>query len=580
MNLNKKTIALSCLFAFVLSACSQEFFTELLGSVNTVANKHPFITSADEDKHQALSFIADMHADTANFVTADHNGYSMILGQKAGNDKREANDKGHLDLPRLVQGNVALQVFALINGASADQLSSDSFVTPIWDDLSQSYMDSEFTVEYWERNPDSNYFTGPADMMPYAQQYAEQLMPRPSVQYVLNVLGYPCEMWFTKKQGQDWHGSPWVEDWPSYAQDRLTYDVNGEQRCLASDQDINNDYHERWAEQLARTITQAAALSQQEQNKLHLIASLDDLNNLMDLRLQDKTNVGAMLATEGLYMENILNQADVNLATEQLFKRLYNQGFRILALTHFVDSEFGGSNTGIGDLSVNAPYGPYNPSGASWDGLPRGKKLGISEAGIKLVELMFEHGVVPDVAHASDGLLNAIIDLGNSYQKPIISSHSGFRVFNPQERNLTDEQVLRIAETGGVIGVGLSKNFVAGDQPIDVARAFRYLVDLIDNAQLHRNGDSEQDIIRGIDAVALGSDYDGGIEVTVDAAHLAAITRALTCEYNWFFTPNCLENNFSSQSLIEGEASDLAKIMGENTKRVLLQTLPQSTVQL
>lgn len=580
MNINKKTIVLSCVSALVLSACSQEFFTELLGSVNTVANKHPYITSADKDKHQALSFIADMHADTANFVAADHNEYSMILGQKEGNNERKANDKGHVDLPRLVQGNVALQVFALINGGSADQLSSDSFVAPIWDDLSQSYTDNEFSVEYWERNPDSNYFTGPANMVPYAQQYTEQLMPRPSVQYVINVLGYPCEMWFTKKEGEAWHGAPWVEDWPSYAQDRLTYDAKGEQRCLMSDQDVNDDYHERWAGQLASTITQAASLSQQEQNKLHLVASLDDLDDLMALRLQDKTNVGAMLSTEGLYMENILNQPDVNFATEQLFKRLYNKGFRILALTHFVDSEFGGSNTGIGDLSVNAPYGPYDPTGASWDKLPRGKKLGISEAGIKLVELMFEHGVLPDVAHASDGLLDAITDLGNSYQKPIVSSHSGFRVFNPQERNLTDEQVLSIARTGGVIGVGLSKNFVAGDQPIDVARAFRYLVDLIDNAQLHRYGDSQQDIIRGIDVVALGSDYDGGIEVTVDTAHLAAITRALTCDYNWLFSPNCLEDNFSSQSPVEGEVSDLAKIMGENTKRVLLQTLPQSTVQL
>ena len=577
---NKKTLVLSCVSALVLSACNQEFFTELLGSVNTVANKNPYISSADKDKHQALSFIADMHADTANFVTAEHNEYSMILGQKKWNGEREANDKGHVDLPRLVEGNVALQVFALINGGSADQLSDESFITPIWDDLSQSYTDNEFSVEYWERNPDSNYFTGPSNMMPYAQKYAEQLMPRPSVQYVLNVLGYPCEMWFTKKQGEAWHGAPWVEDWQSYAQDRLTYDANGEQRCLASDQDVNDDYHDRWAQQLASTITQAAALSQQEQNKLHLIASLDDLNNLMALRLQDNTNVGAMLATEGLYMENILNQPDVNLATQQLFNRLYNRGFRILAFTHFVDSEFGGSNTGIGDLSVNAPYGPYEPSGASWDGLPRGKKLGISDAGIKLVELMFEHGVLPDVAHASDGLLDAITDLGNSYQKPIISSHSGFRVFNPQHRNLTDEQVLTIARTGGVIGVGLSKNFVAGDQPIDVARAFRYLVDLIDNAQLHRYGDNQQDIIRGIDTVALGSDYDGGIEVTVDSAHLAAITRALTCDYNWLFSPNCLENNFSSQSPVEGEASDLAKIMGENTKRVLLQTLPQSTIQL
>lgn len=579
MIITKKITALSCILGLFLGACSQQEVTHLLGLLNTVANPHPFITGADHNKHQALSFIADMHADTANFVSADHNDYSMLLGQKV-NGQRQANSQGHLDLPRLVQGNVALQVFALINGGSADQLSSDSFVTSVWDDNSQAYFDNEFIVEYWERNPDSDYFTGPAQMTPYAQQYAGQLMPRPPVQYVINALGHPCEMWFTKKQGQAWHGSPWVEDWPSYAQDRLSYDVNGEQRCLASDQDINDDYHERLAQQLSNTLSQAAFLSQQEQNKFHIIASLDDLDNLLSLRLQDKTNVGAMLATEGLYMENILNQADVNLATEQLFNRLYNRGFRILALTHFVDSEFGGSNTGIGDLSSSAPYGPYDASGASWDGLPRGKKLGISAAGITLVQLMFEHGVLPDVAHASDGLLAAITDLGNAFQKPIISSHSGFRVFNPQQRNLSDEQVLSIARTGGVIGVGLSKNFVAGDQPIDVARAIRYLVDLIDNAQLHRYGDAQQDIIRGVDALGLGSDYDGGIEVTVDAAHLAAITRALTCDYHWLWRPNCLQNSFSSQSQSIGQASELAKIMGENSKRVLMQSLPQSTQQL
>lgn len=572
-------IKIGLLGAFVatVASCSQDEINTLLRFVNTVANENPYISKQDRELHNSLEFVIDTHADTANWTDAQTKDYSVLLGKKDIFGKRKANSHGHVDLPRLVEGNMTIQVLALINGGSLDQTNSDTFTTDVWQDSTRSYVKKEFSYADWERNPDGSYFRGPENIPSYEKEYSSLLMPRPVLQYALNAFGHPCELWFSKKAGEEWSGAPIVEDWPPYAQDRLTYDRNGEQRCYPSDTDPKHDYHLEWAKTLANIVHSASALSQNEKNKMRVLKSIDDIENLAFIRRSDKKEVGVMLATEGIYMVDILNQQNVEKATEDLFKTLFNAGYRMMSLTHFVDSEFGGSSTGMGDLSAHAPFGPYHKHDHKWDGKPRGEKLGASPAGIKMFELMFEHGMVVDVAHSSSGLIQDAAEIANKNRKPIISSHSGFRIYNPHIRNLSEDDVLTIAQTGGVIGVGFSETFVGGPDPIDVARAFRYVVDLVDNAKLHKFGDPNEEIIRGIDVVGLGSDYDGGVEATVDVAGMAAITRALTCDYHWFWRPNCLKNNFSSKKGRHEESSELEKIMGDNMNRVFYDSLPQST---
>ena len=81
------------------------------------------------------------------------------------------------------------------------------------------------------------------------------------------------------------------------------------------------------------------------------------------------------------------------------------------------------------------------------------------------------------------------------------------------QRNLSDEQVQRIADGGGVIGIGYWEWAVCGRAPADIARAIAYVIRLV-----------------GADHAGLGSDYDGATTVGFDTRHLMAVTQALIDE--------------------------------------------------
>ena len=126
--------------------------------------------------------------------------------------------------------------------------------------------------------------------------------------------------------------------------------------------------------------------------------------------------------------------------------------------------------------------------------------------------------------------------------EPVVVSHTGVKGTCDNIRNLSDIQIREVAGTGGVIGIGYWDTAVCGSDAAAIARAIRYTIDLV-----------------GIDAVALGSDFDGAIAAPFDTTGYAVLVDAL------------LQAGFR-----EG---DIAKIMGENVARVLAAVLPGETAQ-
>jgi microsomal dipeptidase-like Zn-dependent dipeptidase len=114
----------------------------------------------------------------------------------------------------------------------------------------------------------------------------------------------------------------------------------------------------------------------------------------------------------------------------------------------------------------------------------------------------------------------------------VVFSHGGVQATCKVNRNLTDEEVKRIARGGGVIGIGFWEGAVCSLTPEAVARAIGHVRDLA-----------------GIDHVALGSDFDGTTTTGFDASRIAAVTQAL------------LDAGFSE--------ADIRKVMGGNALRVL-----------
>jgi membrane dipeptidase len=121
---------------------------------------------------------------------------------------------------------------------------------------------------------------------------------------------------------------------------------------------------------------------------------------------------------------------------------------------------------------------------------------GLTDAGRRLVERCDDRGVVVDCAHlASDGFW----DVHDASANPLVVSHAAAHELCPLSRNLTDEQLDAVADTGGVVGLTFAANALRPDGDNDPDAPLSLVVDHVDYLVGRM----------GVDHVALGSDFDG-----------------------------------------------------------------------
>ncbi len=89
-----------------------------------------------------------------------------------------------------------------------------------------------------------------------------------------------------------------------------------------------------------------------------------------------------------------------------------------------------------------------------------GKTRGLSELGRELCDACAEHGVLVDVSHVSDPTFADLAAWGRAAGRPLVASHSSARALAATLRNLTDEQLRAIADTGGVASVNFCPSFL------------------------------------------------------------------------------------------------------------------------
>lgn len=122
---------------------------------------------------------------------------------------------------------------------------------------------------------------------------------------------------------------------------------------------------------------------------------------------------------------------------------------------------------------------------------------GITETGIAFLEKMEELGIIVDVSHLSD---EGISDVLKYSKKRIAASHSNAREICRHPRNLTDGQIRKIADQGGMIGINYYGTFLTEEKTNgvyfsrveDIVRHIRHMAD-----------------VGGIGCIGLGSDFDG-----------------------------------------------------------------------
>jgi membrane dipeptidase len=110
---------------------------------------------------------------------------------------------------------------------------------------------------------------------------------------------------------------------------------------------------------------------------------------------------------------------------------------------------------------------------------------------------VYDKGALIDVSHLSDAGFDDLVPIAREHGAPIVATHSNARAVADNPRNLTDAQLRSIAASGGVAGLNFHGPFVTkgGDASLDdVGKMVDHMVR-----------------VAGIDHVAIGSDFDGGI---------------------------------------------------------------------
>jgi membrane dipeptidase len=86
---------------------------------------------------------------------------------------------------------------------------------------------------------------------------------------------------------------------------------------------------------------------------------------------------------------------------------------------------------------------------------------GLSPFGRRVVMEMNRLGIMIDVSHASDDAFFDIVELSSA---PVIASHSSCRHFTPGfERNMSDDMIKKLAETGGVVQISFGSVFISDE---------------------------------------------------------------------------------------------------------------------
>lgn len=85
------------------------------------------------------------------------------------------------------------------------------------------------------------------------------------------------------------------------------------------------------------------------------------------------------------------------------------------------------------------------------------KHIGLTDFGRKVVKRMNELGVIVDLSHVGE---TSFYDAIKVSTKPVMASHSSAYVFNAHQRNLKDDQIKAIANTGGVVFINFYSGFL------------------------------------------------------------------------------------------------------------------------
>ena len=200
---------------------------------------------------------------------------------------------------------------------------------------------------------------------------------------------------------------------------------------------------------------------------------------------------------------------------------LVDQRFLRITLMHL-------TNSGLGQTSTPLRWG---------------KDRGLTRTGHDLIKHMNSRRVLVDLAHASKRTFFDALS-ANDPSIPIIVTHTGIDAICPHWRNLTNDQLRAVADTGGVVGVFYHSPYLQ--------KSLRRC-----NVRVVATHIAHAVRVLGAAHVAIGSDWDGNIITPSDM-------------------PTCLELPRLVQALLDERLSDdeIHWVLGASFLRMLKSTRP------
>ena len=155
----------------------------------------------------------------------------------------------------------------------------------------------------------------------------------------------------------------------------------------------------------------------------------------------------------------------------------YDAGLRSIGLLWNRKTKFGDG--------LNAPF-PHSPDTGS----------GLTHHGKAFIEKCAKKRMLIDVCHMNE---RAFWDTAEIINQAIVATHSNAHALCAQARNLTDEQLRAIKESGGIVGVNFDVAFLRTDGKRNTQTSLDVIVDHLAYLVEHV----------GEDHVGFGSDFDG-----------------------------------------------------------------------
>lgn len=108
----------------------------------------------------------------------------------------------------------------------------------------------------------------------------------------------------------------------------------------------------------------------------------------------------------------------------------------------------------------------YNSRNLIGNGSTERRDDGLSDFGIAIVERMNKVGMAVDVSHCGD---RTTLDAFEVSKRPVLITHSNCRVLaNGHPRDKTDEAILAVGKSGGVMGITGVRMFVSDKEPTTI----------------------------------------------------------------------------------------------------------------